>query len=63
MERDLFEIMLPLFNHRDTYSEKFNKQCEQYKLSHGNDKDCALFIRLCLELETMQNDVEAKSCS
>ena len=31
---------------------------EYHTLSHGNDKDCAPFSRLCLELVTMQNQTD-----
>ena len=32
------------------------------KLSYGNDKDCAPFSRLCLELVTMQKYADQKIC-
>ena len=38
------------------YDKYFNR------ISHGNDKDCALFSRLCLERVKMQKDADAKRC-
>ena len=63
----MYFTVLTIFSSEKVYSRCLLK-IKKAMLSHGNGKDCAPFIRLCLELVTMQKcndttDLRHKKCS